>query len=107
MKRLTLIFIMTAIWAVPASHSAQWGLEVETGRVSSGYNDVRIPGDTGTRFSLSEELSIAPSAFFRARINIVLKRHTLSLLAAPKLPEFPADISTHDLETRPINASGH
>jgi hypothetical protein len=83
MKGLTLIYVLTACTAAPMAHSAQWELEIETGRVSSGYNDVRIPGDTGTRFSLSEELSIAPSASFRARINLVLGKHTLSLLAAP------------------------
>jgi hypothetical protein len=83
MKQLTLFFVAAAISAVPPAHSAQWELEVETGRVSSGYNDVRIPGKGGTRFSLSEDLSIAPSAFLRARINLVLGRHTLSLLASP------------------------
>jgi hypothetical protein len=50
----------------------------------SGYNDVRIPGDTGTLFSLSQELSTDPSSFFRFRILYALgQRHTLGLLMAP------------------------
>jgi len=83
MKRLALFFAVTLAVTVPQARSAQWELEVETGRVSSGYNDVRIPGDTGTRFSLSEDLAISPTAFLRARINLILGKHTLSLLAAP------------------------
>ncbi len=83
MKRLVLFLAMTMAVTVPQARSAQWEVEIETGRVTSGYNDVRIPGDTGTRFSLSEDLSISPSMFFRARVNVVMKRHTLSLLAAP------------------------
>jgi hypothetical protein len=35
---------------------SQIGFDLETGLVSSGYNNVRIPGDTGTLFSLSEDL---------------------------------------------------
>jgi hypothetical protein len=83
MKRLTLIYVLTAFAAAPTGVVAQWALDLETGRVSSGYNDVRIPGKGGTRFSLSEDLTIAPSAFFRARISFAFGKHTLSLLAAP------------------------
>ena len=57
---------------------------METGMVFSGYNDVRIPGDTGTLFSLSEDLEANSAIFFRARINYALNpKQTLSLLFAP------------------------
>ena len=58
--------------------------DLEGGAVFNSYNDVGIPGDTGTRFSLTDDLQVDPSAFVRLRIGIHLgRRHTLSLLYAP------------------------
>jgi hypothetical protein len=63
---------------------ADWEIDFETGAAISGYNDVRIPGDTGTKISLSRELDADPSAFFRARVTYNLsKRHAVSVFAAP------------------------
>ncbi|MEO0091323.1 MAG: hypothetical protein ABIK61_01230 [candidate division WOR-3 bacterium] len=59
-------------------------LDVETGVVFSGYNDVKIPKSTGTRISLSQQLTINPSEFFRARFNFTINnKHTLSAFIAP------------------------
>ncbi len=63
---------------------ADWEIDLETGAAISGYNDVRIPGDTGTKISLSRELDADPSAFFRARVSYTFsKRHAVSAFAAP------------------------
>jgi len=63
---------------------AQLKLDIETGGVFSGYNDARIPGDGGTLFSLSEELEIDPSVFFRVRAFYDFNpRHHLGVLIAP------------------------
>lgn len=43
---------------------AQPSLDLETGFVSAGYNDVRIPGDQGTLFSLSDDPEAAASFYF-------------------------------------------
>jgi hypothetical protein len=73
-----------AVLLLPAELPAQWHLDAETGIAFSGYNDVRIPGDTGTRFSLSEELEADPTAFARVRVLYTFRdRHTVSALAAP------------------------
>ena len=77
---------------------AQLTLDLESGMVSPGYNDVRIPGDTGTPFSLSEDLSIDPSVFFRARVEYTFgERHTFSALYAPLSVDatgvLPSDVS--------------
>ncbi|MBD3348421.1 MAG: hypothetical protein GF400_04400 [Candidatus Eisenbacteria bacterium] len=74
-----------ALLLIPAAGLAQFRIDVESGVVSAGYNDVRIPGDEGTLFSLSEgDLSIDPSAFFRARLEYTFgERHTFSALYAP------------------------
>jgi hypothetical protein len=67
----------------------------ETGLVFSGYNDVGIPGDTGTRFSLHDDLDPESSAFFRARLGYVFGgRHTVSLLVAPFSMDYSGTLDT-------------
>jgi len=84
-KSKMLWFISSLLFCVITSPlQAQLKLDIETGGVFSGYNDVRIPGDEGTLFSLSEELEIDPSAFFRVRVFYDFNpRHHLGILIAP------------------------
>ncbi len=57
--------------------------DIEGGWVFPGYNDVRIPGDSGTKLSLTEDLSADSFPAFRARYTITMAgKHDLSLLAA-------------------------
>jgi hypothetical protein len=66
------------------SLNGQASFDLETGAVGTGYNNVRIPGDQGTLFSLKDDLISKTEAFFRLRVNYTIKsRHTLSLLYAP------------------------
>jgi hypothetical protein len=66
------------------SLNAQASFDLETGAVGTGYNNVRIPGDQGTLFSLKNDLISKTEIFFRLRVNYTIKfRHTLSLLYAP------------------------
>jgi hypothetical protein len=66
------------------SLNGQASFDLETGAVGTGYNNVRIPGDQGTLFSLKDDLVSKTEIFFRARANYTIKsRHTLSLLYAP------------------------
>jgi hypothetical protein len=59
-------------------------LDIETGIVATGYNDVRIPGNQGTLFSLKDDLKTEAKIYYRLRVSYVIKsRHTLSLLYAP------------------------
>ncbi|MBN1108496.1 MAG: hypothetical protein JXR66_02720 [Bacteroidales bacterium] len=68
----------------PEKLNAQTEIDIESGLVATGYNDVRIPGNNGTFFSLKDDLSADPAFFLRARISYTIKtRHTLSLLYAP------------------------
>ncbi len=72
-----------AIALIAPSARAQVQLDLETGIVFCTYNDVRIPGDVGTRFSLVDDLTTDHEPFFRARINYTFaKRHLVSLLIA-------------------------
>ena len=63
---------------------AQALLDVETGSVITGYNDIRVPGDLGTLFSLKDDLKSKIKIFYRLRASYTLQsRHTISLLYAP------------------------
>jgi hypothetical protein len=76
------LFFLFLLHAFPVS--SQIDLDVETGSTFTGYNDVRIPGNTGTSFSLSEELKADPSLFLRIRLTWNINtRHHISLLYAP------------------------
>ena len=59
-------------------------LDAETGAVFSGMNDVRIPGNYGSRVSLTGVLKTGPSYFVRARAGVeFMERHAVTFLAAP------------------------
>lgn len=74
---LSILLVTVPLWA-------QIQLDLESGAVFSGYNDVRIPGKGGTLFSLSEDLSLDPAAFFRVRAFYDFNpRHHLGVLVAP------------------------
>ncbi len=78
------ISILFLTFFLKISVNAQALIDFETGAVSTGYNDVRIPGDEGTLFSLKDVLIPKTEFFYRIRLNYTIKsRHTLSLLYAP------------------------
>ncbi len=63
---------------------AQLTIDLEGGMVSSLYNDVRIPGDEGTLFSLTDDIETDAGAFYRVRVAYTFgDRHTVSGLYAP------------------------
>jgi len=72
---------------------AQFMVDMETGLNLSGYNDVRIPGDTGTPFSLAD-IGSSASLFFRAKFNYTFaERHTISILLAPFTKTYQGKLS--------------
>jgi len=87
MKKLIFIintFIIILILSGLTEVRSQAFLDIESGVVFSGYNDVRIPGDQGTLFSLSKELDASPRVFYRIRAGYTFgTRHNLSALYAP------------------------
>jgi len=69
---------------LPLRASAQSMLDVETSYVIPGYNDVAVPGDSGTRFSLTDDLH--SDATFAARFRFghtFAGRHWVAILVAP------------------------
>ena len=85
MKKQILSATVVILLCIGASNvKAQALIDLETGLVSTGYNNVRIPGDKGTLFSLKDNLIPKSALFYRIRLNYTIKsRHTISLLYAP------------------------
>ena len=76
--------IRDSLGAAAETVNADWSIDIESGLAYSGYNDVRIPGNTGTDISLSEDLEAESTEFVRLRLSIDLgDRHQLSFLVAP------------------------
>ncbi len=78
------VLFVVAVVFFPFTTKAQLSLDIESGAVIAGYNNVRIPGDAGTLFSLTDDLNAIPAVFYRLRAGYTIKsRHTVSVLYAP------------------------
>jgi hypothetical protein len=78
------LYVFFGLLIMPLVSYGQWFLDVEGEWVSSTKNDVRVPGDTGTPFSLVDDLSLESKFTFRLRLGYQLHpRHSLSVLYAP------------------------
>jgi hypothetical protein len=74
----------TFLTAFNLSFLANQRYEFETGLVYAGYNDVRIPGSSGTLFSLTDDLKDEQSYHFRFRlIQPIAQKHRLIFTYAP------------------------
>jgi len=79
----TVLFVIS-FCSIASLANGQSNVDMESGAVFTGYNNVRIPGDAGTLFSLKTDLNAKTIAFIRVRAGYTIKsRHTISLLYAP------------------------
>ncbi|MEW6411935.1 MAG: hypothetical protein AB1483_05610 [Candidatus Zixiibacteriota bacterium] len=82
--RSVLLSIGLILAAASLSARVKWEMDFETAYVMPGYNDVRIPGNTGTEFSLSKDLDAQSRFVGRIRLTYYAgEKHSLSVLAAP------------------------
>jgi hypothetical protein len=106
----TLVLFTATLFSF-APLKAQLFFDVESGAVFTGYNNVRIPGNTGTKFSLKDDLEPKPAAFIRLRLGYTLgTRHTLSFLYAPLTVKSEGEFDTpvnFEGETFPSGVSTH
>jgi len=65
MRWLVLFWCMGVLSAMGES---PWAIEVESGLLATGRADVRIPGDTGTRFSFVNDLDARDTDYIRTRL---------------------------------------
>lgn len=64
--------------------AAQAIFDFESGLVFTGYNDVRIPGDQGSLFSLKNDLIPESKIFYRIKAGYKINsRHFITVLFAP------------------------
>lgn len=84
MKRiLAIVFLLNAYFA--DSLHAQLLLHAESGQAFEGYNEVRIPGGSGTKFSFTDDFELkGPVVPFRARLSYSQdQKNHFSVLFAP------------------------
>ena len=78
------ISILLLIFLLSISVKAQASIDLESGAVFTGKNNVRIPGNQGMLFSLKDDLISKTAFFYRIRLSYTINsRHTISLLYAP------------------------
>jgi hypothetical protein len=86
-KMRTLLYSVQILFLTffqPTFVNAQAIIHLETGAVYNGFNDVRIPGNQGTLFSLTDDLKAETNLFFRLSATYIIKsRHSISVLYAP------------------------
>lgn len=85
MKTIIYFFaILLITFCLKTTIKAQAVVGLESGYVLTLYNDVRIPGDKGTFFSLSDDLRANPKLFYRLKGSYTINsRHTFAVLYAP------------------------
>jgi hypothetical protein len=83
MRLLLATFLILGTGTVAASED-RWSVSLESGAAWQSRNDVRIPGDTGTRFSIADAVGEGPFLFYRLESFLNLdKKHQLRFLIAP------------------------
>jgi hypothetical protein len=67
-----------------ASAQDRFEIQFENGGTFTSSNDVRIPGDTGTLFSLTDDLTTDPTYYWRVRVDYrPAAKHVVWVLVAP------------------------
>jgi len=80
----TTVFVVGVMCLASARAWAGVEAEVEAGFVFTSRNDARIPGDSGTKISLADDLSTKPAPVFRLRLGYrIADRHLITALYAP------------------------
>jgi hypothetical protein len=84
MKYLPAVLVITILLLLPGSAQCDWFFDVEGGYVWPGYIDVRIPNETGTLFSLTDDLPAESKIVYRLRLGYRFNpKHSVSVLFAP------------------------
>lgn len=86
MQRFTSILLFLGIFILCFTFPvhAQFRIDVESGAAFTGYNRIQVPGNSGTRFELTDELDVNTRLFYRIKLLYTLnEKHTFSALFAP------------------------
>jgi hypothetical protein len=80
--RLVRLAVLSVLLCAGRAHAQPW-VSAELGPVFNSRNDVRIPGDEGTLFSLNDDLDVSPELYGRVQAGWDFGRHRVYALAAP------------------------
>ena len=81
---ISLISISVLLLFFSFSALCDWFIDAEGGYVWPGYIDVRIPNETGTLFSLTDDLPAESQLVYRLRLGYRFHpKHSASVLFAP------------------------
>ena len=76
--------LLSAVSSIAVGDQLLWDVGIEAGPVWQSRNDVQIPGDSGTRFSLADFAGAGPFPFYRLQLTYEINpRHSLRFLLAP------------------------
>ena len=94
------LMTFACIPSVLAQSPPRWFVDFEAGSVFPDYCDVRIPGDTGILFSLTDDFSTSSSLFVRLRAGFRFPFFLRGYLPSgssylrPSISEWPGPSST-------------
>ena len=78
------LLIVTLVWALPAGAAGPWCIDLEAAMVTAESNDVAIPNQTGTRLSLTSDLTTDDDVAFRIGLgHRIGQRNRITVLYAP------------------------
>jgi len=81
---ISMFILLTGVFHASGVRADEWQIDIESGMVSSGYNDVKIPRETGTEISLTDDLETDSKVYYRLRLSLLKgERHYFSALFAP------------------------
>lgn len=82
--RVLFALVLVLFLFFPSSAQGDWFFDAEGGYVWPGYIDVRIPNETGTLFSLKDDLPAESKLVYRLRLGYRFHpKHSVSVLFAP------------------------
>lgn len=81
---ISFVLISVLLLLFPVSALGDWFLDTEGGYLWPGYIDVRIPNETGTLFSLTDDLPAESKCVYRLRMVYQFHpKHSVTILFAP------------------------
>ncbi len=83
LSTLSLSVLLLSSAGLHAQNQTIVSFDAEGGMAFSGYNRIRIPGNSGTLFNTFRELRQDPKFYYRLRPTVTVGRHAFSALFAP------------------------
>jgi len=94
--RIAVKALLVALALDVSAAAGEVTLEIEGGILVPGYIDVRIPGDIGTAYSMTDDLAADSTGYWRLRAGVRFReRHRLVFEAAPITVDSSGTVNRH------------